>query len=121
MNPDRVNEMNDKSTMNKIIEYMAMKKPIVQFDVTEGRFSAGPASLYAAANNPVDFAEKIETLLADPDRRRTMGEAGYERVRQQLAWQHQISSLIGAYQTALGERAPARSEPAPQGSGASRI
>ena len=121
VNPDRVNEMNDKSTMNKIIEYMAMKKPVVQFDVTEGRFSAGSASLYAAPNNVVDFAEKIETLLADPERRRAMGEAGYERVRLHLAWQHQISSLIGAYQTAFGDRAAPAPAPAPQGSSASQV
>lgn len=121
VNPDRVNEMNDKSTMNKIIEYMAMKKPVVQFDVTEGRFSAGSASLYAAPNNVVDFAEKIETLLADPERRRAMGEAGYERVRLHLAWQHQISSLIGAYQAALGDRAAPAPAPAPQGSSASQV
>ena len=59
VNPDRVNEMNDKSTMNKIMEYMAMGKPIVQFDVTEGRFSALDASLYAKANDPIDFADKV--------------------------------------------------------------
>ncbi len=66
VNPDRVNPMNNLSTMNKILEYMAMKKPIVQFDVVEGRVSAGDASLYAKPNDPVDFAEKIVELLADP-------------------------------------------------------
>ena len=73
VNPDRVNPMNDKSTMNKILEYMAVGKPIVQFDVTEGRFSAQEASLYAKANDPVDFAEKIAELLADPRAPRTDG------------------------------------------------
>ena len=46
VNPDRPSAMNDKSTMNKIMEYMALGKPIVQFDLTEGRVSAGDASLY---------------------------------------------------------------------------
>lgn len=73
VNPDRVNPMNDKSTMNKILEYMAFSRPIVQFDVTEGRYSAGDASLYAKPNDVVDFAEKIAALLADPDRRAEMG------------------------------------------------
>ena len=59
VNPDRVTAMNDISTMNKIMEYMALGKPIVQFDVKEGRVSAQDASLYARANDPVDFAEKI--------------------------------------------------------------
>ena len=67
VNPDRVNPMNNLSTMNKILEYMAMKKPIVQFDVVEGRVSAADASLYAKANDPIDFAEKIVELLADPE------------------------------------------------------
>ena len=70
VNPDRVNAMNDKSTMNKIMEYMSLAKPMVQFDVTEGRFSAQDASLYAEANNPVDLAEKIVALVDDPAARR---------------------------------------------------
>ena len=67
VNPDRANEMNDKSTMNKILEYMALGKPIVQFDLTEGRFSAGEASLYARPNDIADFAMKMCELLDDPD------------------------------------------------------
>ena len=98
VNPDRVNPMNDLSTMNKILEYMAMGKPIVQFDVTEGRFSAGPASLYARANDPLDFAQKIVDLLADEGARRTMGEIGRQRVESEFSWQHQIPKLIQAYQ-----------------------
>ena len=65
-NPDVANEMNDKSTMNKIMEYMALGKPIVQFDLTEGRYSARDASLYAKKNDPVDLAEKIVQLCDDP-------------------------------------------------------
>ncbi|OAD21555.1 group 1 glycosyl transferase [Candidatus Thiomargarita nelsonii] len=63
VNPDVANEMNDKSTMNKIMEYMALGKPIVQFELTEGRFSALEASLYAKKNDAVDMAEKIVQLL----------------------------------------------------------
>lgn len=101
VNPDRVNTMNDLSTMNKIMEYMALGKPIVQFDVTEGRFSAQEASLYAAENDPVDMAKKIVALLEDPDRRATMGQYGRRRVEQELSWEHQIAPLLNAYQRAL--------------------
>ncbi|MBP1860674.1 glycosyltransferase family 4 protein [Rhizobium herbae] len=97
VNPDRVNPMNDKSTMNKILEYMAVGKPIVQFDVTEGRFSAQEASLYAKANDPVDFAEKIAELLADPDRCARMGAFGRNRVETQMAWSYEVPKLIAAY------------------------
>jgi glycosyltransferase involved in cell wall biosynthesis len=100
VNPDRVNAMNDKSTMNKILEYMAFSKPIVQFDVTEGRFSAQEASLYAKANDPADFAGKIIELLADPVQRTWRGALGRRRVVQALSWDHEIPKLISAYQQA---------------------
>jgi glycosyltransferase involved in cell wall biosynthesis len=97
VNPDRVNPMNDKSTMNKIIEYMALGKPIVQFDVTEGRRSAEEASLYAKANDAKDFAEKIVALLENPEERARMGAIGRQRVASSLAWPYQIPNLIAAY------------------------
>ncbi|EYR77472.1 glycosyltransferase family 4 protein [Shinella sp. 838] len=97
VNPDRVNPMNDKSTMNKILEYMAVGKPIVQFDVTEGRFSAREASLYAKPNDPIDFADKLAELLADPALRAEMGAFGRHRVETQMAWSYEIPKLIAAY------------------------
>lgn len=100
VNPDRVNQMNNLSTMNKILEYMAFSKPIVQFDVVEGRVSAADASLYAASNDPIDFAQKILDLLADDGLRERMGRFGRERVVRDLSWQRQIPALIEAYRTA---------------------
>ncbi|MBB4315678.1 glycosyltransferase family 4 protein [Roseospira marina] len=97
VNPDRVNPMNDKSTMNKIMEYMALGKPIVQFEVTEGRVSAGEASLYAAPNDPRDMAAKIAALLDDPEARTRMGTIGRQRVEADLSWDHQIAPLVAAY------------------------
>jgi len=101
VNPDRVNPMNDKSTMNKIMEYMSLEKAMVQFDVTEGRFSAQEASLYARANDPIDMAEKIVELLDDPARRAAMGAFGRKRVEEELNWNRQVEPLIGAYLKAL--------------------
>ncbi|MCX5493765.1 glycosyltransferase family 4 protein [Kaistia dalseonensis] len=106
VNPDRVNEMNDKSTMNKILEYMAIGRPIVQFDVTEGRFSAGEASVYALANDSRDFGDKIVDLLDDPETRKRMGAIGRERVEQNLSWDHEVPKLIAAYQRAFGLVSP---------------
>lgn len=102
VNPDRVNELNDKSTMNKIMEYMALEKPIVQFDVTEGRFSAQEASLYANANDPIDFAHKILELLDDAPKRRQMGMFGRKRVENDLAWQYEAPKLLAAYDKLWG-------------------
>ncbi len=101
VNPDRVNAMNDKSTMNKIMEYMSLEKPMVQFDVTEGKFSAGEASLYAEPNDPIDLANKIAELVDDPGKRAEMGKFGRTRVVEELNWQHQIDPLLAAYKQAL--------------------
>jgi glycosyltransferase involved in cell wall biosynthesis len=101
VNPDRVSEMNDKSTMNKIMEYMALGKPIVQFDMTEGRVSAQDASLYAAANDPTDFGDKIVGLLNDPDRRERMGKFGRARLVEHLAWEHEAPRLLAACDAAF--------------------
>lgn len=97
VNPDVANEMNDKSTMNKIMEYMALGKPIVQFDLTEGRFSAGDASLYAEKNDWRDMGDKILQLLDDPQRRKTMGRLGRERVENELSWEYEAPKLLDAY------------------------
>ena len=98
VNPDVANTMNDISTMNKIMEYMALGKPIVQFDLTEGRFSAQKASLYARKNDPADFAAKIVQLCDDPALRREMGEYGRRRVIDELEWQHEAPKLLAAYE-----------------------
>ena len=104
VNPDRACAMNDKSTMNKIMEYMALKKPIVQFDLLEGRRSAGGASLYAARNDPDDFAAKLNLLLNQPRKRARMGALGRERVISQLSWDASVPALLAAYERALSKR-----------------
>jgi glycosyltransferase involved in cell wall biosynthesis len=97
--------------MNKIMEYMALGKPIVQFDLAEGRYSAQGASLYARNNDTVDFAAKIAQLLDDPDRRRAMGEFGRRRVLDELEWRHEAPNLLAAYE-ALWTRSAPRERPA---------
>jgi len=106
VNPDRPSEMNDISTMIKIMEYMALGKPIIQFDSKEGRFSAQEASLYADKRNPVtDFANKILWLLERPDEMRRMGVIGRQRIEKELAWQYSVNNLLAAYNRALKKRA----------------
>ncbi len=97
VNPDVANEMNDISTMNKVMEYMALGKPIVQFDLAEGRFSAQGASLYARRNNAFDLAVKIAELLDDPARRALMGAYGRKRVETELEWRYEAPKLLAAY------------------------
>lgn len=97
VNPDKPSEMNNLSTMNKIMEYMALKKPIVQFDLKEGRVSAQKASLYAQENKTSDFAEKVLYLIANPEQREEMGQIGYNRVVNELSWKHESKKLINIY------------------------
>jgi glycosyltransferase involved in cell wall biosynthesis len=97
VNPDKPSEMNNLSTMNKIMEYMALGKPIVQFDLKEGRFSAQQGSLYARCGDVGDFAAKILALIDDPEQRARMGEFGRWRVINQLQWRHQVPQLLEAY------------------------
>jgi glycosyltransferase involved in cell wall biosynthesis len=98
VNSDRANEMNDKSTMNKVLEYMALGKPIVQFDLTEGRWAAQEAALYARRNDTADFAAKIVELIDDPRRCAAMGALGRRRVETELEWRHQAPQLLAAYE-----------------------
>lgn len=104
VNPDVANEMNDKSTMNKIMEYMALGKPIVQFDLAEGRVSAMDASLYAKNNDAGDMAKKIVELIDDPARRKTMGEFGRHRVEHELEWRYEAPKLLAAYHAVLAPK-----------------
>ncbi|MBN2740522.1 MAG: glycosyltransferase family 4 protein [Rhodobacteraceae bacterium] len=95
--PDPKNAMNDISTMNKVMEYMTLEKPLVQFDLTEGRASAGAASRYAKANDPRDFATQIAGLIEAPEAAREMGQAGRNRVLDSLAWDFSAKQLLAAY------------------------
>lgn len=97
VNPEFRNEFTDRSTMIKIMEYMALKKPIVQFSTTEGEFSAGDAAISVKDNDIVQFADAILALLEDPARRNTMGEAGRERVEKHLSWPIQAKTLEAVY------------------------
>lgn len=98
VNPDVANPMNDKSTMNKIMEYMALGKPVVQYDLTEGRYSAQKASLYAERNNPEDLADKIVYLLDRPELRKEMGAFGLNRVKNELHWGIEAPKYLGVYE-----------------------
>jgi len=99
--PDPNTPMNDKSTMIKILEYMACGLPVVLFDLKEGRRIAGPAALYASPNDPVDFANKITSLLNCEELRRRLGECGRNRVEHGLNWEAEKAGLLEAYESAL--------------------
>ncbi|WP_340103265.1 glycosyltransferase family 4 protein [Rhodohalobacter sp. 8-1] len=102
-NPDPLNPLNDKSTMNKILEYMALERPIVQYDLLEGKRSAGEASLYAEPNDIEDLANKIEVLLEDEELREKMGAIGRKRMEEEFEWKYQEKKLLKAYRHCLNK------------------
>jgi glycosyltransferase involved in cell wall biosynthesis len=101
LSPDPLNPLNDVSTMNKTMEYMAFELPVVAFDLKETRVSAGPAAVYAPPNDTDAFARAIVELLDDPKRRAEMGRQGRERVERELAWRHQAPRYLGIYESLL--------------------
>ncbi|MFH8486841.1 glycosyltransferase family 4 protein [Streptomyces longisporoflavus] len=105
LSPDPRNPLNDVSTMNKVLEYMAMGRPIVSFDLREARVSAGDAALYAPANDETEFARLTALLLDDPEKRARMGKLGQERVSGPLSWENSQASLLAAYAVACRDHA----------------
>ncbi|GGX81278.1 glycosyltransferase family 4 protein [Streptomyces anandii] len=107
LSPDPRNPLNDVSTMNKVLEYMAMGRPIVSFDLKEARVSAGDAAVYAPANDEAAFAKLVALLLDDPGQRARMGRTGQERITGRLSWRNSQKQLLAAYAAACRDRAAA--------------
>lgn len=102
LSPDPRNPLNDVSTMNKTMEYMAFELPVVAFDLVETRVSAAEAAVYAEPNRVEEYADAVLELLDDEVRRKQMGVAGRRRVSDVLAWRHQIPSYVGVYDHVTG-------------------
>jgi glycosyltransferase involved in cell wall biosynthesis len=97
--PAPSNPFNDRSTMIKMMEYMALGKPIVAFDLLEHRNTASDAALYARPNDELDFARQISSLMDDSIKRHSMGRIGRKRIEKELAWHHQAKYLLRAYES----------------------
>lgn len=102
--PEPRSPLNEVSTMVKIAEYMAMSRPIVAYGLSESRFTAGEAAVYAEPNEIDDYAACIEQLLDAPARRERMGRLGRERVERELSWERSEHNLARAYRSVLGEK-----------------
>ena len=101
LSPDPKNPLNDVSTMNKTMEYMAFELPVVAFDLKETRVSAQDAAVYVTPNDVREYAEAIVALMDDPESRARMGKVGRERVETELAWPRQAPAYVGVYNKLL--------------------
>ena len=113
ISPDPKNPLNDLSTMNKTMEYMAFGLPVVAFDLRETRVSAGNAGVYATPNDVEELARLLVGLMDDESTRRAMGAAGRARIEQELAWEHQAPRYVSVYQQLAAT--PRRRVPVPSG------
>jgi len=108
LSPDPKNPLNDVSTMNKTMEYMAFELPVVAFDLRETRVSAGDAAVYVTPNDVREYAAAIVALMDDEPRRSLLGKLGRARVEQELAWSHQERAYVGVYRRLTGDGKPGR-------------
>jgi glycosyltransferase involved in cell wall biosynthesis len=97
LSPDPKNPLNDVSTMNKTMEYMAFELPVVAFDLRETRVSAGEAAVYVRPNDVREYARAIVNLMDDAEARAQLGKLGRVRVEDELAWSHQERAYLGVY------------------------
>jgi glycosyltransferase involved in cell wall biosynthesis len=103
LSPDPKNPLNDLSTMNKSMEYMAFELPVVAFDLRETRVSTGDAAVYVKPNDVREYAETIVGLLDDEQKRARLGKLGRARVEQELAWSHHERAYLGVYRRLTGD------------------
>lgn len=104
LSPDPQSPLNDVSTMTKVMEYMALGRPIVSFDLKEARYSAGGSALFVHNNDATAFADGIIQILEDPEGSARMGDVGIARVESELSWQKQAQNLLDAYSFVLSDR-----------------
>jgi glycosyltransferase involved in cell wall biosynthesis len=102
LSPDPKNALNDVSTMNKTLDYMAFALPVVAFDLKETRVSAGDAATYIESEDVASYARAIVELLDDAGKREVMGKAGRIRIEQELSWSHQRDRYVGVYDALVG-------------------
>lgn len=121
LSPDARNPLNDLSTMNKTLEYMAFGLPVVAFDLKETRVSAGDAAVYVPDGDLAAYARTIVDLLDDPGRRAAMGSCGLTRIREALGWPHQRSSYLAVYDRLVGGRAGLVTQTAASGGSAMHL
>jgi glycosyltransferase involved in cell wall biosynthesis len=109
LSPDPKNPLNDVSTMNKTLEYMAFELPVVAFDLRETRVSAGDAAVYVKPNDVHDYATAIAGLMDDEQGRARLGKLARARVEQELAWYHQERVYLGVYERLIADAPVLRS------------
>jgi len=103
LDPNPSSPLNDVSTWIKVMEYMALSKPVISFDLRETRFSAQEAAVYVVPNDTHAYARAIADLMDDREKRERMGRFGRQRVEHELAWEYSAHHLVLAYAKLFGK------------------
>jgi glycosyltransferase involved in cell wall biosynthesis len=104
--PDPPTAFNRHLTMNKLMEYMALGKATVAYDMPETRISGGDAVMYVPGETADNLARAILELADDPARRAALGQRARQRIESSLAWEHQADNLIEVYRRVLPAKLP---------------
>jgi glycosyltransferase involved in cell wall biosynthesis len=104
LSPDLPNPLNEISTMNKTMEYMAFGLPGLSFDLKEARVSAEDSALYVSESTPEAYAKSLMYLLDHPRERAEMGRRGLQRAREQLTWDRQLTAYLSVYERVVDDR-----------------
>jgi glycosyltransferase involved in cell wall biosynthesis len=102
--PDPPSVCNDKLSMNKVFEYMALGLPFVQFDLQQSRLEAGEAGYVVKSATPQGLAEAMVALLEDVLLRKRMSKIGQEKAQREFRWDTERQSLVKLYYDLFGGR-----------------
>jgi glycosyltransferase involved in cell wall biosynthesis len=98
--------LNERSTMIKLMEYLALGKPVVAYDLLETRRTVCDAAMLVRPGDAQAFAEQIAMLAQDPVLRSTLAHRARDRARE-LTWERSESELLAAYAGLRRAAAPA--------------
>jgi hypothetical protein len=102
VSPDPLSPLNDVSTFNKTMEYMAYALPVLAFDLKETRVSAGSAATYVDPGDVEGFAKALGALLDADEQRAEMALAARRRAAAELDWRPQARAYVGVYDALFG-------------------
>jgi glycosyltransferase involved in cell wall biosynthesis len=81
----------------KLFNYMACGLPCLVFDTSVNREILGETGTYARFADPVDFADRLEEMLADPLGLTYLGERAREKAMAEHSWQARGGRLLQLY------------------------
>ena len=112
LSPDPLNPLNDVSTMNKTMEYMAFELPVVAFDLKETRVSADNAAVYVEAERRRRVRSRDRRAARRPRTPTANGGTGRQRVVDVLAWRPSGAALRRGVRAAPRRISPRSAEEA---------